>query len=66
MTAQDVGDVDPTGTLARAELDRVVRDLVAQREPVRDDTGEGSLAAFVAQRDAQLWAEIASRGSTDE
>ena len=66
MVTQDAGDVDPVETLARAELDRVARDLVAHRESVRGDPVDGSLAARVAARDAQLWAAIDSPNSAHE
>ena len=60
MVTQDAADVDSVETLARAELDRVAGDLVAHRESVRGEPGDGSLAALVAARDAQLWAAIDS------
>ena len=66
MTTQDVSDGDAIAMLVRARLDRAARDLAEHREPVRGDAGEGSLAALVAARDAQLWATIDSLGSAHE
>ena len=66
-TTHDDGDADAVETLARAELDRVVQDLAAQREPGRTSAGTGiALARLVSARDAQLWASIESRGSAHE
>lgn len=57
---------DAVGAFARAELDRAARNLAEQREPVRGEMVDGSLAAIVTARDAQLWAAIDSDGSAHE
>lgn len=63
---------DAVGAFARAELDRAARSLAEQREPVRGEMVDGSLAALAAlaaivtARDAQLWASIDSDGSAHE
>ncbi len=64
--AFDAGAFDVAETLARADLDRVPRDLAEQREPVRGDLAGTSLAALVAASDAHLWAKIDSRRSAHE
>ena len=56
-------DSDAVGAFARAELDRAAQNLAEQREPVRGGKVDGSLAALVTARDAQLWAAIDSDGS---
>ena len=67
LTTHDDGDADAVETLARAELDRVVKDLAAQREPGPASAATGSaLARLVSARDAQLWASIESDGSAHE
>ena len=66
MSTQVEEDFDAAEVFARAELDRVARDLAEQREPVRGEAVGGSLAALVSARDAQLWASIDSGGSAHE
>jgi hypothetical protein len=57
---------DAVEAFARAELGRAARGLAEQREPVRGEVDDGSLAALVTSLDAQLWAAINSVGSAHE
>jgi hypothetical protein len=59
-------DSDAVQAFARAELDRAARRLAEQRELVRGEVVDGSLAALVTDRDARLWAAIDSDGSAHE
>jgi hypothetical protein len=59
-------DSDAVKAFARAELDRAARWLAEQREPTHGEPVDGSLAALVAARDAQLWAAIDTGGSAHE
>lgn len=68
------GDVGEVMAFARAELERVARDLAAGREsrltehaPARaEEPFRGSLAALVAERDAQLWSAVGAGGPAHE
>ena len=57
---------DALEAFAREEMDRAARRLAKRRDLVRREAVDGSLAALVTARDAQLWAAIDSDESADE